>query len=295
MPDSTSESTVYVITLNWNRYAETLAFLESCKELSYSHIQLLVVDNASTDGSVAKIRARFPDVQMLVNECNVGFAAGMNVGIQYALRQGAEYLFLANNDTYLAVDALTRLMDDTLAHDADMAAPAIYYADAAARFWSLGGWRRRLTLEIKDCEELAGDDNQEPFEVDFITGCGMLIHRRCLERVGLFDERFFMYYEDADYCLRAQEAGCKMIVVPRAKMWHKVATTIGGSDSPAERYYMALSSVLFFKKHVRGWRWLVVAPYRTVSAIKTVLRLLTKTRHEAAWAYLRGLSDGVKG
>ncbi len=85
-----------------------------------------------------------------------------------------------------------------------------------------------------------------------------------------------------------------MIVVPRAKMWHKVATTIGGSDSPAERYYMALSSVLFFKKHVRGGRWLVVAPYRTASAIKTVLRLLANGRREAARAYLRGLSDGVK-
>jgi GT2 family glycosyltransferase len=281
---------VYVITLNWNRCEDTLALLQSCQGLAGAP-RLLVVDNASTDGSVERITAAFPEVEQLVNEQNLGFAAGMNVGIRYALDRGAEYLFLVNNDTALASNALQELLTAMAATEAAMASPAIFYADAPQRPWSLGGWRRVRTLEISQAPLPVTDD---PFEVDFITGCGMLVHRNCLEQVGLFDEQFFMYYEDADFCLRAQRAGQKMIVVPRARMWHKVATTIGGSDSPAERYYMALSSLLFFKKHVRGWRWLWVGPYRAASAIKTVARLVAGGRGAAARAYLRGLWEGVR-
>jgi GT2 family glycosyltransferase len=114
-----------------------------------------------------------------------------------------------------------------------------------------------------------------------------------LTEVGLFDERFFMYYEDFDLSLRAHQAGFKILLSPQAKVWHKVAVSSGGSDSPNERYWMARSSVLFFHKHVRGLRWLIVLPYRTGSAVKTVLRLMLRGRAESALAYLRGLRDGL--
>jgi len=113
-------------------------------------------------------------------------------------------------------------------------------------------------------------------------------------KVGLFDERFFMYYEDSDYCLRARTAGRKIIVAPRAKMWHRVAATIGGVYSPAERYHRALASVQFFKKHVQGWRWFIVIPYRLASACKTVLRLTLSGHWSSAQAYLHGLWDGLR-
>jgi GT2 family glycosyltransferase len=287
---SDSAPLIYVVTLNWNRCEDTLAFLGSCAQARYPRLRLLVVDNGSTDGSVEAIAAHFPQVEQLVNERNLGFAAGMNVGIRYALAQGADYLFVANNDTFLAPDALGHLVEAATQHGAELLAPAIYHSVPHERLWSLGGWQRRTLLEITQCREIA----PEPFEVDFVTACGVLIHRRCLERVGLFDERFFMYYEDADYCLRARQAGCKLLVVPRARMWHKVATSSGGSDSPAERYHMALSSVQFFRKHVRGWRWLAVVPYRTGSAVKTVGRLLGRQRWDAARAYLRGLWAGAR-
>jgi GT2 family glycosyltransferase len=287
---------VYIITLNWNRCNDTLAFLESCSRLVYPNVRILVVDNASTDGSGSAIAAQFPCVEQLSNARNQGFAAGANRGIRHALAHGADFMFLANNDTFMAVDTLTLLMDAALTADADLAAPAIYYADTPDRVWSIGGWRRHPTLEIAACQRWQHGVSREPepFRVDFITGCGMLIRRRCLETVGLFDEWFFMYYEDSDYCLRARAAGAVVIVVPRARMWHKVATSHGGSDSPGERYYMALSSVQFFKKHIRGWPWAVVIPYRAASTGRTLLRLLTRGRHAAAGAYLRGLWDGVR-
>ena len=129
--------------------------------------------------------------------------------------------------------------------------------------------------------------------MDFVTACGMLIRRDCLETVGLFDERFFMYYEDSDYCLRARRAGRRAIIVPRARMWHKVAASSGGDDSPGERYYMALSSVQFFRKNVQGWSWLIVAPYRTASALRTSIRLVMSGQSRAVQSYWRGIRDGL--
>jgi len=285
---------VYVITLNWNRRDDTLGFLTSFSQLAYPNYRIVVVDNGSTDNSVQAIAAHFPGVQQIVNARNLGFAAGANMALRHALVQGAEFMFLVNNDTFVAPDTLDLLVEAALASEAGLAAPKIYYANDPQRIWSVGGWCNRINLEISGCQRGQLDEclNSEPFEVDFITGCGMLIRRECLETVGLFDERFFMYYEDMDYCLRIRSAGYRVLVVPQARMWHRVATSSGGSDSPMERYYMARNSVLFFHKHVRGWRWLFVGPYRLGSAVKWLVRLSLARRWTSTRAYLRGLRDG---
>jgi len=286
---------VYVITLNWNRCDDTLRFLAFSSQLDYAHYRILVVDNGSTDNSITAISAHFPDVEQVVNGCNLGFAAGMNVGIRYAMARGVDFVFLANNDTLVAPDTLSLLVEAILVSGASLAAPAILYTNAPQCIWSAGGWHNNVTLEITGCRrgQRAAALGHNPFEVDFVTACGMLIRRRCLEEVGLFDERFAMYYEDMDYCLRARTAGHCVQVVPQAKMLHDVAASIGGSNSPGERYHMALSSVLFFRKHVKGWRWFIVVPYRIGCAVKTVIRLLVAGKPRSADAYLHGLQDGV--
>ncbi len=285
---------VYVVTLNWNRRDDTLEFLDSFTRLTYPRYRLLVVDNGSTDGSVEAIAARFPDVEQVLAGRNLGFAAGANLGLRQAMDRGADFVFVANNDTTIAPDALDLLVEAAVPGDVGVVGPKIYYAGDPQRIWSLGAWRHGLTLEITGCRrgQLDTDLDGEPFEVDFVTGCGMLIRRRCLEGVGLFDERFFMYYEDSDYCLRVRSAGYRVLVVPRARMWHKVATSSGGSDSPMERYHMAKSSVVFFRKHTGGWRWLIVGPYRLGSGVKWVVRLALRRRWASVGAYLRGLGDG---
>lgn len=285
---------VYVIIPNWNCRDETLACVESLLQMDYPDFRIVVVDNGSTDDSVQAVARQFPGVEQVVNERNLGFAAGANVGIRHALARGADFVFVVNNDTFIAPEALGLMVAAALPQDVGLVAPKIYYAGDPQRIWSLGAWRHRLTLEITGCRrgQLDADPDGEPFEVDFVTGCAMLIRRECLEQVGLFDERFFMYYEDSDYCLRVRSAGYRVLMVPRAKMWHKVATSSGGSDSPMERYHMARSSVLFFRKHVHGWRWLIVGPYRAGSAAKWVMRLALRRRWVSVRAYLRGLGDG---
>lgn len=295
MTPPSSAPLVYIITLNWNRCIDTLALLASCNQQTFTNYRIIVVDNGSTDDSPATIAARYPSIEQVSTGRNLGFAGGMNVGIRRALDRGAELVFLVNNDTILAPECIAELVAVIQVTAADIAAPAILYAQPPDKVWSLGGRRRRFTLEIRQCHNDAMlRQAKQPFAVDFVTGCGMVIRRGCLEQVGLFDERFFMYYEDADFCLRAQQAGMSMCVVPEARMWHKVATSIGGSDSPGERYHMARSSVQFFVKHVRGWRWLVVGPYRAASAARILLRLLLCRRTRAAQAYAAGLWDGSR-
>jgi GT2 family glycosyltransferase len=281
---------IYILTLNWNRRDDTLAFIESALGLGYEPKQILVVDNASSDGSVETIGSRFPEVRQIVNQANLGFAAGMNVGLRSALQDGAEYVFLVNNDTLLTPDLLDRLVDTAETHQAQIVAPAIYYADTPDRIWWLGGKLRPLLLEVRRYE---APPHPGPFAVDFVTGCAMLISRHCLEQVGLFDERFFMYYEDADYCLRVRRSGGTILVEPDAVMYHKVASSSGGSASPGERYLTARGSVLYFRKYARGRRIPAVIAYRSGSAVRTLIRLLRHGRFKAAGSYVRGLWDGL--
>jgi GT2 family glycosyltransferase len=284
---------VYVITLNWNRRDDTLAFLASAAGLAYPSYRTLLVDNGSTDGTLAAARDAFPAVEQLPNGANLGFAAGMNAGIRRALAAGADYVLLANNDTTLDPGMLAWLVATAERNGAAITAPAISYFDQPERIWWLGGRARPLLLEVRPYA--APPRGQHPFAVDFVTGCAMLISRRCLEQVGLFDEGFFMYYEDADYCLRVRRAGLSILVEPRATMLHKVAISSGGSDSPGERRLTARSSLRYFRKHARPWQWALIGPYRAGSAARTLWRLLRRGRIAAARAYLRGLGEGLSG
>ncbi len=282
------------LTLNWNRWPDTIACLESLMAQTVPLAEIIVVDNGSIDNSVEFISQRFPTVTILQTGHNLGFAAGCNVGLARALDMEYDYVLVVNNDATLAPDALERLLN-VAREDVGILAPKIFYASQPDRINTIGGRRHWLTLE-KTGDACGRTDDPSRYgtrECDYLAGCGMLLSRRMLKEVGLFDTRFFMYYEDSDLSWRARRAGFKLMLVADAHMWHKVATSSGGSDSPAERYHMAKSSVIFFRKHVRGWRWVIVVPYRLGSALKTTLRLLRRRKFASIRAYWRGLRDGL--
>jgi GT2 family glycosyltransferase len=287
---------VYVITLTWNQRADTLDCLESLSQMTYSNYRLLLVDNASEDGTVEVVKECFPQVEVIVNPENLGFPGGFNVGLQRALDRGADYAFMINNDTFVAPDILSELVAHAGAPDVGMVAPKIYYADEPNRVWTVGGMRHPLTWEMTDIGEKQLDRGQweDVIERDYLIGCALLIKCSLLERVGLFDTGYCpIYYEDADLSVRARRAGYRLLTVPSARMWHKVSASGGGNDSPRVRYLMARNSVRFFRKHVRGWHWLVIVPYRTGSALLWTLRLLRRGRFLSILAHWRGLFDGL--
>lgn len=289
-----SKSLVYVVVLTWNQREVTLECLESLFQMTYPNFQIVVVDNASTDWTVEAIENQFPHVEIVVNERNLGYPGGCNVGLRYALSQGAEYIFAINNDVTVDPAILDELMDE-MAPDVGILTPKVYFADDPERIWSVGGDQNPLTLEMNAVGDGELDVGQwdEVLERDYLIGCAHLFSRSLLEDIGLLDAGYFLYYDDLDICVRARRAGYRLLMVPRALMWHKVADSSGGVGTPRERYYMARGKVRFLRKHARGCQWLFVIPYRMGSAVKTLTQLAWHRRLDSAWAYLRGTYDGL--
>ncbi len=286
---------ILIVILNYEKPELTIRLLASCFQLDYPDFQILVVDNGSADNSRQRILTAFPSVKIIQNNTNLGFAGGVNVGLRHALAEKADYVLLLNNDTFVAPDMLTHLVLCAEKHQVAATAPVIYYESTPNRIWSAGAFRQALTGDIRGNRNGQVYEDGDPYVVDYAIACGILIRGQILQEVGLFDEQFFMYYEDLDWCWRLKILNHKIMVVPKARMWHLVSATIGGNDSVAERYYMALSSVLFFRKHTNGWRWMVVLPFRFISAVKTSLRLLRKRQGGAVLrTYWRGLWHGIR-
>jgi hypothetical protein len=255
------------------------------------------VDNGSTDGSRQAIRAAFPAVEMIANEDNLGFARGSNMGIEHALQQGADYVLLLNNDTL----ADARLLSELVAvGESDpqigMLVPKIYYHGGkrcpepaeGGRLWSAGArWRRfppRVTIIGFGQKDGAAYSVQR--EVDFATGCAMLVKREVFERVGLFDPAFFMYHEDYDFSARVRRGGYRIVYVPQAVVWHKVSASTG-EESPLKWYYLGKYIAPFYFKHCRLPR-LSLALF----ALWVLARETVKGNARHLGAYVRGLRDG---
>lgn len=286
---------IYVVVLTWNQCQITVECLESLRQVAYPNFRTVVVDNGSTDGTAEVIGRQFPDIEIVTTERNLGYPGGCNVGLRYALDRGAEYIFAINNDISVDPTILDELMHER-APDVGILAPKIYYADEPDRIWSVGARRHPWTLELSGggAKQLDRGQWDEVLEQDYLFGCAHLFSRSLLEEIGLLDADYFLYYDDLDICIRAQRAGYRLLMVPRARLWHKVADSSGGVGTPRERYYMAHSNMRFLRKHVCGWKWLFVIPYRTASILKTLLRLMWQRRWTSVPVYLRGLYDGLR-
>lgn len=282
---------VFVILLNWNRRDDTLACLASLAQQTIVGAQIVVVDQGSTDNSVDEIKRLFPNVSNLQNRENIGFARGMNVGIQWAMEQGADWLFLLNNDTIADPKLLERLLEHRQS-GYQVLSPAIFYVEPPTQIWSIGGGIHNLLLEMTGDHGRNEPLPRKPIEREFLSGCALLVQRTVFDQVGLFDERFFMYYEDLDFCLRNKQAGIKMLLVPDAHLWHKVSQSSGGANSPNERYHMARSSGIYFRKHMKGVNRILIPLYRIMSFLRWSVRLMSTQQRLALRAFWRGLREG---
>ncbi len=252
---------VSVIVLNRNNAADTQECLASLNESTYPNIQLVVVDNDSDDGSAQEIAAAFPDVKMLISPRNLGYAGGMNIGIREACADHADYVLLLNNDTTIDPAAIAELLDAAESQsDIGICVPKIYFYHEANRIWSAGArWRRfppRVTLVgFGRADGLSFDRARD---LDFATGCALLVRREVIDRVGLFDEGFFMYQEDYDYCARVRSDRWVIRYAPSAKIWHKVSAGLG-SKSSAWWYWWGRSTIRLYR-HSWQYSWIRFLP-----------------------------------
>ncbi len=286
---------VAVVIPAWNHWPLTADCLTSLIRVHYPNLHIILVDNGSTDATAEWARRDFPAVEVIRQEQNRGFAAGINLGLRQALKSEAPYILALNNDTLVPPDLFDAPIG-TMESESDigMLTCRINYADDPKRVWTVGSRRRPLTLAALDFGpgRLDAQLATVPRDVDYILGCAVFLRASTLSATGLFDERYFMYYEDLDLCLRFQRAGYRLRYLPQPIILHRVGASTEETQ-PLRQFLLARSSIRFYAEYGRGRYWLFV-PYRLGSALRTVGRLFLKRQPQSAWAYLQGLLAGLR-
>ncbi len=274
-----SMPTVFIILVNWNGKSVTLECLESLKHVSYANRSVLVVDNASSDGSQEEIAERFPEVILLRMDENLRFAGGNNAGIRYALRHGADMVLLLNNDTTVApgfLEPLVRRLQSS--PGIGMTTPKILYEADPKRVWFAGAsisfWSG--TMKHIGIREMDGGQFDEPRESDYATGCCALTTRAVIESVGVLDESFFMYGEDADWSMRIRRSGLRIMYEPASVIWHKVSVSSGGHLSRYKLWNKFVSNFRFFARYASWYHWLVFPWMNIVVNAGAAIRYLAR-------------------
>jgi GT2 family glycosyltransferase len=246
---------IAIVILNWNGRDDTIECVDSVRAIDYPNFEILIVDNGSLDGSVSALRKRFPDLTVLETGQNLGYAGGNNVGIVEALRRAADFVFLLNNDAVVDAQILNTFVRATDEFpDAGVFSAKIYYHADPGRLWYAGArWCNESgTFEHVGINELDIDGRfEEAKDTEHACGCAMLLRSGALRAVGLLESRFFLTFEETDWCFRARKIGYRCIFVPGAKVWHKVSVSFGGENSSLFRYFYTRNRLLWSERHLR--------------------------------------------
>lgn len=243
---------VAIIILNWNGKNDTIECLESLEHITYPNYEILLVDNGSTDGSVNCFKERYPGIDLIINEKNLGYAEGNNVGIRRAMEKAADYILLQNNDTIVDPEFLSELIRVAKSDlEIGFAGPMVYYYNYNGRKdvinfagGKLNMWKG-ITKHIGLNEIDTGQYN-EIKEVDYIEGSCLLLRKEMLIKIGLLDPVYFAYWEDNDWCRRGFAAGYRSVFVPKAKIWHKTSASNIGTT---KLYYLTRNRIWFIRKN----------------------------------------------
>jgi GT2 family glycosyltransferase len=223
-----------VVTVLFNSSTVLAGFLRSLACQEYSGFHVWAVDNASSDDSVARVRAQGDGFTVIANEKNLGVAAGNNQGIQAALDAGCDFVLLLNNDVEFGPELFRMLVEGIDENRCDMTAPMMYYFDRPRVIWAAGGkFQPPFGYRCYHMQDGIEDVGQfrEPARVEHAPTCCVLFKRTVFDTVGFMDERYFVYHDDTDFMLRCWKAGQRLFLLPDAKLRHKVSSLTGGRES----------------------------------------------------------------
>jgi GT2 family glycosyltransferase len=262
MADRTAETEplVCVMTLSWNDAQNTLDCLRSVYELEYTCYRVLVVDNGSSEDTVRAIRSAFPQVELIVNPSNLGFGGGANVGFDRAREHGVDYVLFVNSDTVVDPALLRELVRSAETRpQAGLLVPKIYTYDGArsgepGRIWSAGARWAPFPPRVKMIGMGRRDQPRydQPRQLEYATGCALLVRREVLETVGGFDPIFWpAYQEDYDFSARVIKAGWEIWYVPAARLWHKETRSRQKQGAWNKAFNLGKNTVPLFVRHIR--------------------------------------------
>jgi GT2 family glycosyltransferase len=269
---------VSIITLTWNSYEVTRDCLLTLRKLDYPNFEIIVVDNGSTDGSQEQLDRNFPDMRHIRNATNLGFSAGNNVAIRDALARKPGYVLLLNNDTIVSPSFLRELV---AVAESDpkigLLSPKIYYFEPPDRIWYAGGVRKPMRSLPKHLglHQRDDGDNSATREATFFTGCALLIKAAVIRQIGLLDEVFFLGFEDADWSVRALQAGYKGVYVPAAVIWHRDGySTYKNLGETGRDFHFMRNRIVFARKHLERKHWpLFMLSIAKHAALRTIVEL----------------------
>ncbi|QCC51728.1 glycosyltransferase family 2 protein [Halapricum salinum] len=301
---------VACVVLNWNSYDDTANCLDSLLDVSYDNLDLILVDNGSTDGSGERLAESFPEVTTILNETNLGFGAGMNIGIERALDRGADYVVITNNDIVVENRELFSRLAGVMerSEEIGMLTPTVMEWPDTETVWFEQGYvdersgnashmqshhslpNLRFDPEIGDTSPFA-EDGLLPN--DYVPLCFAVIRAEVFDEIGLLPEDYFMYYEDIEFATKMRNHGYRIATDTESEVYHRVSGSSGGDQSPLAEYYTVRNRLLLVRRGstyglpayliYAWWVWVKFAYY-----------VITRR-----WASLKALSlgayDGLRG
>lgn len=290
---------VAAIVLDWNGGEEALAALDSLRASTYPDLRILLVDNASRCPVLERARARDPALTTIANPVNLGYAGGNNVGLRAAFEAGAEYALVLNNDARVEPGAVAHLVG-VARRDPRIAAVGakVLRADHPDHLWMAWGelsWRQSLVRLVgqdrPDCPVFGTER-----EVEWVSGCAMLLARRAVDAIGLFDEEFFAYHEEVDWCARARAHGFRIVYDPGAVVLHRGEGSSGGRRYVSRKqYFTGRNTVLFVRRHGTPLQRLRFAAAVLGSLPFQYLRRRLRGEQEGVLLKIRGMRDALAG
>ena len=287
-----------VVVVNWNGRGDLGDCFASLQDSGYPDQRLIMVDNGSQDDSVAWTRRHHPDVEIIETGENLRWAGGNNVALRLLQAEGFDgCILLLNNDTIVPQGSLVRLVEAMSGDDLAWAVtPRICYADRPAHAWYDGGVVGKWSGWIRHAgiRQITGKLDPKPRYVDYGSGCALLLGPKVLPEVGLLDEDFYFYGEDADYSLRIVEAGGRILHVPSALVLHKVSSSVG-SQSPRKIWLRSRSHIRLLRKHWPRSAWPVLLVTQTAYLTGHACWHLMNGRLATAVAVWQGALDELSG
>lgn len=286
---------LFIVIVNYNLKEDTIDCINSLLDAKALLTNIIVVDNQSTDGSVVALRATFDERLVIIQaEENRGYPHALNIGIPEALIRNAEWVLLMNNDVLVAKDFLLALQESVQKYpDILLFSPMILYHQQPSTIWYLGS--KAIPGTLIGIRSFRGKtDNQyfpEIIPIDFVHGCAFLTHRDVFNKIGLFDDTHLIYGDDADFSWRAKLAGFKMGAVPKAKMWHKIATTMG-YQKPRTRYLRIRNIIFFYQKYSNPLQKIIMFLFTTIRSLILMALDTLSGRHYLVAPTFFGWIDG---
>ena len=288
---------VGIVILNWNKKEYLLNCIRSVKKLEYTNYRLLVVDNASTDGSVTAVKQEFPDVELLIQQENLGGTGGFNAGMQLFLKNdNCKYIYLLDNDITLdnaALSELVKVMEDE--PELAIAGSKILIMDNPSQLQEMGARVDWKEFSVKPLFQGAidGPDTQQDVFVDYVPACSLLVRVEALKQAGQMDEGFFLYWDDIEWGVRMKKAGYKVMVSAKSKVWHKMGVANRSSALPS--YYFWRNRLFFFQQYTCNSEWQRFIKKYALELYQSQFSCRLFGKKSASAAIQEAVLDGMKG